>query len=94
LWNVVNMTYAAILVPNEILGRVIGAAMAVSWGVMPLGSLAAGHLLSGVGSTNAVWILAAVMLLIAVAGTVSPAVRRAPPLMAGPSPTGATPGVD
>lgn len=80
LWNVVIVTYATLLVPNELLGRVTSAAMTLSWGVLPLGSLGAGYLLSTVGPTAAVLVLAAVMLLTAIAATASPAVRHAPPL--------------
>jgi len=82
LWNVVIGSYKALLVPNELLGRVTSAAMTVSWGVMPLGSLGAGLLLTSVGPTGAVLVLAAIMLATAVGATVSPAVRHAPPLPA------------
>jgi MFS family permease len=80
LWSVVIASYAGILVPNELLGRVTSAAMVLTWGVMPLGSLGAGYLLSTLGPVGAVWVLAAVMLATALAATASPAVRRAPPL--------------
>lgn len=40
LWNVVIISYATVLVPNELLGRVTSAAMTLSWGVMPVASLA------------------------------------------------------
>jgi MFS family permease len=36
LWNVVIFTYAGVVVPNELLGRVMSAAGTVAWGVMPL----------------------------------------------------------
>ncbi|WP_051808648.1 MFS transporter [Actinoplanes subtropicus] len=80
LWNVVIGSYAALLVPNDLQGRVKGAAMTLSWGVMPIGSLGAGLLLTTVGPTGAVLVLAAIMLATAVGATVSPAVRHAPPL--------------
>jgi len=82
LWNVVIITYASVLVPNELLGRVTSAAMTLSWGVMPLASLGAGYLLSTIGPTGSVYVLTAVMLATAVTATVSPAVRHAPPLPA------------
>ncbi|GAA3244766.1 MFS transporter [Dactylosporangium siamense] len=83
LWNVVIVSYSALLVPNELLGRVTSAAMTVSWGVMPIGSLGAGLLLAGAGPTGTILTLTGVMLATAVAATISPAVRRAPPLPRG-----------
>jgi MFS family permease len=82
LWSVVMVTYASVLVPNELLGRVTSAAMTLSWGVMPIASLGAGFLLTAIGPVGSVWVLAAIMLGAAVAGTASPAVRSAPPVPA------------
>ncbi|MEQ4715940.1 hypothetical protein [Nonomuraea sp. B19D2] len=79
LWNVVIITYATLLVPNELLGRVTSAAMTLSWGVMPLASLGAGYLLTALGPTGSIWVLTSVMLVTAIIATVSPAVRNAPP---------------
>ena len=79
LWNVVVLTYASVLVPNELLGRVTSAAMTLSWGVMPIASLTAGYLLATTGPIPAVLTLAAVMLTAAVVATVTPALRDAPP---------------
>jgi predicted MFS family arabinose efflux permease len=89
LWNVVIGAYAVTLVPNELLGRVNSAGMALSWGVLPLGSLAAGYLLDGVGPIGAIAALSGFMLLTAVAGTLSPAVRNAPPLVSSHTPADA-----
>ncbi len=89
LWNVVIGTYAVTLVPNELLGRVNSAGMALSWGVLPLGSLAAGFLLDGIGPVGAIGVLSGFMLLTALLGTVSPAVRKAPPLVSPRTPEGA-----
>jgi hypothetical protein len=80
LWNVVIVSYTALLVPNDLLGRVTGAAMTFSWGVMPIGSLGAGLLLTTAGSTGAILVLTVTMLVTAIAATISPAVRNAPPL--------------
>ncbi|MFD5514841.1 MFS transporter [Streptomyces sp. NPDC127066] len=80
LWNVVIISYATLLVPDELLGRVNSAAMTLSWGVMPLASLGAGFLLTGLGPVGSLCVLAAFMLVTAVAATASPAVRHAPPL--------------
>jgi len=83
LWNVVIVGYASLLVPNDLLGRVTSAAMTVSWGVMPIGSLGAGLLLASAGPTAALVVLIAIMLGTAVGATISPAVRHAPPLPTG-----------
>jgi MFS family permease len=80
LWNVVIVSYSALLVPNELLGRVTSAAMTLSWGVMPIGSLGAGLVLTTAGPTAAILVLTGIMLATAIAATVSPAVRHAPPL--------------
>ncbi|MGW1029947.1 hypothetical protein ACWD4J_40870 [Streptomyces sp. NPDC002577] len=74
------ITYATVLVPNELLARVTSAAMTLSSGVMPLASLSAGYLLTALGPTGSVCVLSAVMLVTAVIATASPAVRHAPPL--------------
>ncbi|GIE75101.1 MFS transporter [Actinoplanes philippinensis] len=80
LWNVVIMTYAGVVVPNELLGRVMSAAGTLTWGVMPIASLAAGLMLTWTGTTGSLWALSAIMLAAAIAATLSPAVRRAPTL--------------
>lgn len=80
LWNVVIGAYTLTLVPGHLLGRVRSVGLLISWGVMPLGSLVGGLLLQWYGPSGAIWSLAALMLAIALAGALSPAVRHAPPL--------------
>jgi MFS family permease len=80
LWNVVIFTYAGMVVPNELLGRVMSAAGTLTWGVMPLASLTGGLLLTGIGPIGSIWSLSAIMLAAAVGATLSPAVRHAPAL--------------
>ncbi|GAB7046022.1 MFS transporter [Catenuloplanes indicus] len=75
LWNVVIVGYFASLVPNHLQGRVTSASKTLSWGVMPVGALVGGMLLSWVGAEGAVVVLSVVMLAVAVAATASPAVR-------------------
>jgi MFS family permease len=84
LWNVVMGTYLIVLVPNELLGRVGSAVKTLAWGVLPLGSLTAGFLLSTVGAVRTVLVLTAAMLAIAIVSAASPAVRHAPPLPSRP----------
>ncbi|GAA2396562.1 MFS transporter [Dactylosporangium salmoneum] len=66
LWNVVVVSEATLLVPNELLGRVTSAAMTMSWGVMPVASLLGGYLTSSLGPVGALWPLEAVLLAAAV----------------------------
>ena len=74
-WNVVLGTYVLRLTPDRLLGRVRSVEMLVAWGVIPLGSLAAGYLLQWLGGAGAVAAMSGLMLAIAVAATASPAVR-------------------
>ncbi|WP_045741859.1 MFS transporter [Actinoplanes rectilineatus] len=83
LWNVVVTSYLTLLVPDELRARVGGASMTLSWGVMPIGSLGAGYLVTGIGPSGAIGVLAATMVVTAVVATVSPAVRSAPVLVGG-----------
>ena len=76
LWNVAVQTYRLRLIPNELLGRVSSVTMQLGWGAIPLGSLAAGYLLAGLGAAGAMLVLAAAMTLTAAAATATPAIRR------------------
>jgi predicted MFS family arabinose efflux permease len=88
MWNVVIITYATLLVPDELLGRVHSAGMALTAGVMPIASLGAGYLLATLGPTASIGVLTAMILATAIAATLSPAVRSAPSLPAGDGPDG------
>ena len=77
LWNVVIFTHIATLVPNQLLGRVTSAAMTIANGVIPLASLTAGYLITAIGTIPSAATLAAVMLITAVAATLSRPIREA-----------------
>ncbi|WP_136658331.1 MFS transporter [Nitratireductor sp. XY-223] len=47
LWNVVTVSYRQRTIPNALLGRVNGIYRFLGWGMMPLGALAAGLIVSG-----------------------------------------------
>jgi MFS family permease len=79
-WNVVFGTYELTLVPDRLLGRVQSVEMLLSWGAIPLGSLAAGVLLQQLGPARAMVAFASIMAAIAIAGTLSRSLRDAPPL--------------
>jgi len=76
-WNVVISSCSLRLTPDRQRGRVGGVQGLVAWGPIPLGSLIGGLLLQWLGGAPATLALAGVMLAIAVAASVSPAVRRA-----------------
>ena len=81
-WNVVIGAYQLTLTPEPLLGRVASAELLVAYGAIPLGSLAAGFLLEWIGGTGTALAIAGFMLALAIAATVSPAVRAAPRLSA------------
>ncbi len=81
-WNVVLGAYSLALTPDRLRGRVGGVQGLIAWGPIPLGSLAGGALLQWLGGSAAALVLAALMLALALAALLSPAVRRAPSLEA------------
>ncbi|MEU8243046.1 MFS transporter [Actinoplanes missouriensis] len=85
MWNVVIFSYATLVVPNDLLGRVMSAGATLTWGVMPVASLGAGLLLTVLSPVTVIGGLAAVMLGAAIAATLSPAIRSAPALPAAPA---------
>jgi predicted MFS family arabinose efflux permease len=84
-WNVAMNTYYLKLVPDNMVGRVSSIGSLVSFGALPLGSLAGGFLLQYLSPTVAALILAGWMLLIALLATASPTIRRGPPVAASPA---------
>jgi MFS family permease len=79
-WNVLVSTYELSMIPDRLLGRVESVILLLAWGAMPLGSLTAGVLLEWLAPSTAVLTLSCVMAVVAIAATVSPAVRNPPPL--------------
>jgi predicted MFS family arabinose efflux permease len=78
LWNVVLGAYTYALVPAGLLGRVTSAETLVSYGAIPLGSLAAGFLLESLGDFRTLLVLTSSMLVVALAATLAPAIKHAP----------------
>jgi hypothetical protein len=78
LWNVVLGAYTYALVPAGLLGRVTSAETLVSYGAIPLGSLAAGFLLESLGDFRTLLVLTSCMLAVALDATLAPALRHAP----------------
>jgi predicted MFS family arabinose efflux permease len=77
MWNVAVQTYRMRITPNHLLARVTGVNLQIAWGVLPLGSLLGGVLLSTLPGTGVMVLTATGMTAVAVAATVFPAVRRA-----------------
>jgi predicted MFS family arabinose efflux permease len=75
LWNVVIATFSLTLIPDELRGRVMSAALTVSAGALPLGSLAGGALVQRAGPVAGLLVLSAAMLAIAVAGSLARSLR-------------------
>ncbi len=75
-WNVVVGAYQLASTPEPLRGRVSSVETLMAYGAIPLGSLAAGFMIEAVGTTKCVLALSAWMLVLALAATASPAVRR------------------
>ena len=76
-WNVVLAAYRYRLVPDRLLGRVASVGSLVTWGTIPLGSLAAGYLLAGIGARGTFVVLGAVFTVVGVAAVSARPIRRA-----------------
>ena len=81
-WNVALNTYYLRLIPDRLIGRVTSVGSLASFGAVPIGSLTAGLLLQAGGPVVCCTVLAAGMVALAVVTTMSPSVRRGPPLVA------------
>ena len=79
-FNVVLASYRYALVPDALQGRVSSVVLLVAWGTIPLGSLSAGYLIEWIGTVETMLVMAAVMLAVAVAGSLMPVVRGLRPL--------------
>jgi MFS family permease len=73
-------SYRIAMTPDRLVGRVNGAAANISLAVAPLGPLVAGLLLSSVSARATVAVFAAAGLVLALWGTLSPSIRKAPSL--------------
>ena len=79
-WNVVIGTFEILFTPDRLRSRVVSADLVLAFGAIPLGSLAAGLVLSVLSPRASVLVFAGVMLAVAVAATLDPAIRHAPDL--------------
>jgi len=72
--------YMAAMTPDRLLGRVESARVTIAVAASPLGPLAAGFLLGAVSARVTVAVFAVLGLVLALWGTLSPAIRGAPSL--------------
>lgn len=84
-FNVVVGSYRYLLVPDRLLGRVQSAGALVTWGAIPLGSLAAGFLTQDVGARPTFLVLGAILGAVAVAAASARVIREATRLDATPA---------
>ncbi|HET7567134.1 MAG TPA: MFS transporter [Gaiellaceae bacterium] len=78
IFNVVIGSYRYTLVPERLYGRVASATLLFAWGSIPLGSLFAGYAIAAWGARTMLLVLAALLLAVALAATLSRDVRNAP----------------
>lgn len=83
-FNVVVNNHVYQVTPNRLLGRVRSAARLVTWGSIPLGTLAGGFLAAAFGAQATLVILTGTMGGIAAAATLARGMRQLPP----PAPAG------
>ncbi len=79
-WNAVISSYRIRLTPDRLQGRVQSVASLLSLGAVPLGALAVGVSMELIGTVETVLGIAVLMAAVAVAGTVSGAIRTPPAL--------------
>ena len=74
-WNAVVDGYRIRIVPDHLQGRVSSVDNLLAFSALPLAPLLAGLLIEGIGGDETLIVLGAVMLVLAVVGTVSRALR-------------------
>ncbi|MDQ3874927.1 MAG: MFS transporter [Actinomycetota bacterium] len=80
-WNVVIGAYQLSITPDRLLARVSSVETLVAYGAIPLGSLAGGFAVQALGGLGAIAALAGWMIVVALAATATPSIRRAPRLL-------------
>lgn len=79
-WAATVGVYPLALAPDRLLGKVQSLVLLVALGSVPLGALATGFLLQGLGAETTILILCGLSASVALAAALSPSVRRPPPL--------------
>lgn len=78
-FNVVVNSHVYQVTPDRLLGRVRSAARVVTWGSIPLGTLAGGFLAAALGAQATLLVLTGVMGGVAAAATLARGMRQLPP---------------
>lgn len=78
VFNVVVNNHLYQVTPDRLLGRVRSAARLVTWGSIPLGTLAGGFLAAAFGAQTTLLILTAIMGTVAAAATLAHGMRQLP----------------
>jgi hypothetical protein len=81
--------YSYMLIPDRLLGRAMAASQTLRAATAPLGPLLAGVLLAHTSPQVAIGVLAVPVVIAAVLGTLSPAIRDLPSLSSEASPAAA-----
>ncbi|HZS23375.1 MAG TPA: MFS transporter [Gaiellaceae bacterium] len=76
-WNVVLGSYRYRLVPDRLLGRTQSAGAVVTWGTIPLGSLAAGFLTQDLGARATFVVLGGIFTVVGIAAVSARVIRQA-----------------
>jgi MFS family permease len=80
VYNVVQFTYRAAIIPDELQGRVNSVFRLVAFGGQPIGTALAGLLLQKAGTVPTVLVLGALLAFLAVVTSLNKEVRHAPRL--------------
>lgn len=78
--DTVLAAYRFAVTPDRLIGRVASVTRNIAFVIAPLGPLTAGFLLGAVSARGAIAVFAGISLALAVWGTLSPSIRRAPSL--------------
>jgi predicted MFS family arabinose efflux permease len=80
IYNVVSVGYRLALIPDELQGRVNSSFRLLAFGFQPLGAALTGLALQYLSVITTIYLFGGFLFLLALATTVIPTVRRAPPL--------------
>jgi hypothetical protein len=80
IYMMVQFSYRLALIPDRLQGRVNSVFRLIAFGSQPIGLALAGALLQVMGPIPTVIVLAIPQLVLAVAVTLNPHVRKAPPI--------------
>jgi MFS family permease len=78
--DTVLAAYRFAVTPDRLIGRVASVTRNIAFVITPLGPLTAGFLLGAVSARGAIAVFAGISFVLAVWGTLSPSIRRAPSL--------------